>query len=61
MDHIDHQREVMKLRYQPFNYPAIYWHGREGNRKLNERLDREGLRGRAMSPEASCDYVMSDA
>lgn len=61
MDHLDHERAALKLRYLPFNYPAIRWHGREGNRKFNERLDREGLRGRAMSPVPSCDYVMSDA
>lgn len=61
MDHIDHERAALKLRYLPFNYPAAAWHMREGNRKINERLDREGLRGRAMSPASSCDYVMADA
>lgn len=57
MDHNDHQREVLKLKYLPFNYPAIMHHCREGNRKVNERIAREGYPGR----ETSYDPIMSDA
>jgi hypothetical protein len=42
MDHLDHERATLKLRYVPFNYPAIVYHMREGNRLINERFTREG-------------------
>lgn len=57
MDHLDHQREVMKLKYAPFSFPAITWHCREGNRKVNERFAREGYPGR----DTGYDPIMSDA
>lgn len=59
MTHIDHEREALKLRYLPFNYPAIRYHMREANRLFNERLDREHLRG--VGSYCTIDPIMSDA
>lgn len=57
MDHLDHERAALKLRYLPFNHPAIRYHQREGNRLINERFEREGYPGQYRST----DPIMSDA
>ncbi len=57
MDHLYHARAALKLRYVPFNYPAIAYHVREGNRLINERLAREGYPALHSGPE----YPMADA
>lgn len=56
MTHLEHEREALKLRYLPFNHPAISYHQREGNRLINERFAREGYPG----AHQSTDPIMSD-
>lgn len=57
MTHIQHEIAAMRLRYVPFNYPAMAWHLREGNRKINERLSKLG----AIWVEPLTDPIVSDA